>query len=105
MKTNCLLCGKKFDSDMKFPICFDCDSIYPQIQINLIECLYHNGTLLRSELVDKLGHPRTTLYDNLLILETKDVVKRVKKRRPDTSDGPARGRPNVLWSLKVGVES
>lgn len=49
--------------------------------------------MTRSELVEKLSKPRTTIYDNLRSLEKRDIVKREKRRNGK------RGRPKTVWKL------
>lgn len=64
------------------------------IQERIINVL-QNKPLIRSEICKKSKLAWSTVFDNLLKLEEKGIVKRYKKNLDDNS----RGRPNKLWKL------
>ena len=64
------------------------------IQENLLETLRKNGPLSRSQMVNILGIPRTTIYDNLVGLMENDLVKRFSRQIN------SKGRPVVFFKLK-----
>jgi len=59
----------------------------------LLDYLIKNGDTNRAELVKKLKLARTTIFDNLRILEEMGLVRRYPKRIP------IRGRPFTMWGL------
>lgn len=61
------------------------------LQVHIIVCMEENGPLTRKQLVRELGNPRTTIYDNLVKLEKKKIVKNFSK------NNGKRGRPKVYW--------
>ncbi len=65
------------------------------LQHNIIIELYKNGPLTRRDLVKKLNKARTTIYDNLLKLQKKEIVAKFARSNGD------RGRPLIFWKLKV----
>jgi predicted ArsR family transcriptional regulator len=64
------------------------------LQENLVDILKKNGPLTRSQMVDMLEKPRTTIYDNLSGLINRDMVKKFS-RQVNT-----RGRPVVFFKLQ-----
>ena len=64
------------------------------IQENLINVLKKNGSLNRSQMVQLLDKPRTTIYDNLTSLVSRDIIKKF------TKNINSRGRPVVFFKLK-----
>ena len=62
------------------------------IQTRIFEELYCNNSLTRSELVVKMNKPRTTIYDNLKILEEKKLIERY-------SENNGKGRPLTVWHI------
>ena len=67
--------------------------MFSQLQKELIGVLEKNGPMTRSDLVKQLKHPRTTVYDNLMRLNSFNLIK--KFSRPTNS----RGRPHVFFKL------
>ncbi len=67
--------------------------ILSPIQLNLIKTLKKTGAINRGELVNKLDTPRTTIYDNLVKLKKKKLVKKF------TRNNNKEGRPKVYWFL------
>lgn len=65
------------------------------IQTELLKELKKGESLTRAELVKKLDKPRTTIYDNLLKLQERKMVKKY----PKYNEGRGRGRPLVLWFI------
>ena len=63
------------------------------LQEDLVDILKKNGPLTRSQMVDMLSKPRTTIYDNLSGLINRDMVKKFS-RQVNT-----RGRPVVFFKL------
>ena len=63
------------------------------IQSELFKELSHGISLTRNDFVKKLGRARTTIYDNLEILEKKNLIKRFKKHNG------LKGRPLTLWFI------
>ena len=68
--------------------------IFSPLQKELLNVLEKNGPMTRSDLVKKVKHPRTTVYDNLMRLNSYNLIK--KFSRPTNS----RGRPHVFFKLK-----
>jgi len=64
------------------------------LQEDLVVILKKNGPLTRSQMVDMLSKPRTTIYDNLSGLINRDMVKKFS-RQVNT-----RGRPVVFFKLQ-----
>ena len=64
------------------------------LQENLINILKKNGSLNRSQMVQLLNKPRTTIYDNLTSLVGKNMVKKFSRQIN------SRGRPVVFFKLK-----
>ncbi len=61
----------------------------PQMLLQLLEM---NEELLRSEIVRLTKIPRSTVYDNLVKLENKGLVKRENRKLDRTL-----GRSNTFW--------
>ncbi len=68
--------------------------IFTPIQYNILKTLQNHGPLTRSELVEKLSTPRTTIYDNLLKLQKKKLIERFSRNNGKI------GRPLVYWKAK-----
>ncbi len=66
------------------------------IQMKLIETIQRLGPSNRATLVRELKTPRTTIYDNLIKLQKRKIIK---KSRDNNGE---RGRPMVYWKLKKG---
>ena len=64
------------------------------LQSDLVDILKKNGPLTRSQMVDLLSKPRTTIYDNLSGLINREMVKKFS-RQVNT-----RGRPVVFFKLQ-----
>jgi len=60
----------------------------------IILLLKKKGDMRRSEIVKMLNSSRTTIYDNLKMLEDLGIVERYKEGTNK------RGRPYVYWRLK-----
>jgi predicted transcriptional regulator len=69
------------------------EEMFTPLQINLIKTLEKNGALTRRELVKQLKRPRTTIYDNLVKLKKKELVKKYSR------NNNKQGRPKVYWDL------
>ncbi len=69
-------------------------SISP-IEAQLLSILKDGGPLTRDQLVKKMSVPRTTIYDGLKKLITRNEVKKYPFYQAERS----RGRPQVLFSL------
>lgn len=67
--------------------------LFSPLQKELLTVLERNGPMTRSALVRKVNHPRTTVYDNLMRLNSYNLIK--KFSRPTNS----RGRPQVFFKL------
>lgn len=65
--------------------------------IQIIKCLY-KGDMMRKDLVSSLDTPRTTIYDHLVALQKKKIVRSYERRTGE------RGRPPVFWKLKNDFE-
>ena len=70
------------------------EEILNPLQEDLVDILKKNGPLTRSQMVDMLSKPRTTIYDNLSGLINRDMVKKFS-RQVNT-----RGRPVVFFKLQ-----
>jgi len=64
------------------------------LQEDLVGILKKNGPLTRSQMVDMLSKPRTTIYDNLSGLINRDMVKKFSRQVNN------RGRPVVFFKLQ-----
>ncbi|TFF98847.1 MAG: hypothetical protein EU547_00100 [Promethearchaeota archaeon] len=69
------------------------EEIFTPLQLNLIKTLKEHGALTRRELVRQLKTPRTTIYDNLVKLKKKQLVKKFSR------NNNKQGRPKVYWDL------
>lgn len=76
------------------------------LQIKILETLDERGPLLRGYKEDEgptlkniLERPRTTIYENLVPLEEKGLV-----RKFDTHNGKG-GRPKVKWEIINGGDN
>ena len=65
------------------------------LQCIIIDILKQDS-MTRKDLVKELKTPRTTIYDNLNILEKKNIVQKSTRNTGQV------GRPKILWSLKSG---
>ena len=72
---------------------FEDGMMFSPLQKELINVLEKNGPMTRADLVKLVDHPRTTVYDNLMRLNTYNLVK--KFSRPTNN----RGRPLVFFKL------
>jgi len=63
------------------------------IQQTIFTELSYGKSLTRRDLVAKINTPRTTIYDNLLKLQDKKLVKKF------SINNGTRGRPVVLWFI------
>ena len=63
------------------------------IQYDLLSELSKGISLTRKDLVKKLDTPRTTIYDNLLKLQKRKLIKKF------TRNNGMRGRPLTLWFI------
>ena len=71
-----------------------------QLIQNIIIELWKNGPMNRRQLVNNLGNPRTTIFDNLAKLQKMNVVSKFAK------NNGARGRPIIYWKLNnIGEET
>lgn len=73
---------------------YDTKSYLTPIQSQIIESLTKKGPMHRKQLVSALKTPRTTIYDNLLKLQKKRLIKKFR------DNNGLRGRPLVYWELK-----
>lgn len=64
------------------------------LQEDLVTTLKKNGAMTRSQMVETLNRPRTTIYDNLVGLISQDMVKKFSRQVN------SRGRPVVFFKLK-----
>lgn len=62
------------------------------LQCVIIDVL-KRGSMTRKEMVRELKIPRTTIYDNLNVLEKIKIVKKSTKNTGQI------GRPEIYWSL------
>jgi uncharacterized membrane protein len=69
------------------------EEMFTPLQLNLIKTLKENGASTRRELVNQLKTPRTTIYDNLVKLKKKQLVKKFSR------NNNKQGRPKVYWDL------
>jgi len=69
--------------------------LFTPIQNNLIKILENTGSITRRDLVKQLNVPRTTIYDNLIKLHKRKLIEKF------TRNNGNRGRPLVLWKLKI----
>lgn len=65
---------------------------FTPMQVELLEALSDGIPLTRSDFVEELKKPRTTIYDNLEKLENKKLVEKFSKNN-------GKGRPLTLWHL------
>ena len=72
---------------------FEDGLMFSPLQIKLMNTLEKEGPLTRTDLMNKVDSPRTTIYDNLTRLENHNLVR--KFSRPTNS----RGRPLVFFKL------
>ena len=85
--------GKVCRMEEKKPNEIDEENLNP-LQEDLVTILKKNGPLTRSQMVDMLSRPRTTIYDNLSGLINREMVKKFS-RQVNT-----RGRPVVFFKLQ-----
>ena len=71
----------------------DIKELLTPIQNRIIQLLGKDGPLPRKDIVKSLKIPRSTIYDNLLKLQKRKVLKKF------TKNNGKRGRPFVLWAL------
>ena len=69
------------------------NSYYTNFQEKLITLLSKNGAMTRDQIVKETDRARTTIYDNLTILEDNNVLKKFPRQVN------ARGRPVVFFKL------
>lgn len=65
-----------------------------ELQGELIKALEKNGAMTRAQMVQALEKPRTTIYDNLAVLISREVVRKFSRQVNK------RGRPIVFFKLK-----
>ena len=68
------------------------------LQEAILNTLTAHGPCARDYLVTLINVPRSTIYDNLEILEARGKVY----RRNRSLERPGRGRPIVLWRIVEG---
>lgn len=68
-------------------------SYYTNFQEKLINLLSKNGAMSRDEMVQATNRARTTIYDNLTVLEDNNILKKYSRQVN------ARGRPVVFFKL------
>lgn len=68
-------------------------SYYTMFQQELMNLLSKNGAMTRDQIVQKLDRARTTVYDNLTVLQDNNVLKKFPRQVN------ARGRPVVFFKL------
>ena len=73
---------------------YNINEVLTPIQDQLIKFLEDNGPSIRNILVKRLSVPRTTIYDNLLKLQKRNLIEKF------TRNNGCRGRPLVYWRLK-----
>lgn len=56
--------------------------------------LKNRGPLTRSEIVTIVGYARTTIYDNLKMLEDRGRIEHYRENKH------TKGRPKVFWRVK-----
>jgi len=65
--------------------------------LSILQCVIidvlKRGSMTRKEMVRELKIPRTTIYDNLNVLEKIKIVKKSTKNTGQI------GRPEIYWSL------
>lgn len=64
------------------------------LQETLINTLSEHGPMTRDQLVEMIETPRTTVYDNLDVLMSRNTVTKFSRQVN------ARGRPVVFWKIK-----
>ena len=64
------------------------------LQEVLVNVLGRNGPMTRSQMVKAIQKPRTTIYDNLAVLISRNMIKKFSRQVN------ARGRPVVFFKLK-----
>ncbi len=70
------------------------EKILNHLQNDLVKTLTKNGPMTRTQIVDTLNRPRTTIYDNLAVLINREKVKKFSRQVN------SRGRPVVFFKLK-----
>lgn len=70
------------------------DNLLSPLQAELLALLKATSPLFRDQLVIETGYPRTTVYDNLVRLENRGLVRRVHQHRN------TRGRPITQWCVE-----
>jgi DNA-binding MarR family transcriptional regulator len=73
---------------------YDTKSYLTPIQSLIIKSLMKEGPMHRKQLVSALNTPRTTIYDNLLKLQKRKLIKKTRDNNGE------RGRPLVYWEIK-----
>ena len=69
------------------------DTPLSSLQREIIHAL-NDGPMRRRRLVKKLERPRSTIYDNLVILKRSGIVEKYSKKT-----NHERGAPYVFWRL------
>lgn len=64
-----------------------------KIKNNIIKLLWRNNKIQRKVFVKELNYARSTVYDNLVRLEERGIIKR------EEFDNGKRGRPIKVWFL------
>lgn len=67
------------------------------LQKNIVKILQENGPLTRQSMVNELNRARTTIYDSLVKLMSRNVVTRFTRK-----ENQKRGRPKVYFKLVTG---
>ena len=69
---------------------------FTPFQFNLIKALKKLGPLTRRDLVRELKTPRTTIHDNIVKLQRRNLVEKFSK------NNGKRGRPLIFYKLTEG---
>ena len=73
----------------------DTEVHYSRTQRQIIDLIETDGPQTRRQFVTKLGIARTTIYDNLVKLQKKNIVEKY------SVNNGQRGRPLTYWKLEV----
>lgn len=87
----CNICTALIANTEKY--CEDCKGEFAELEIEIFEILQENGAMTRSELVKKIQRPRTTIYDNMVAMIQKKIIKKYTRMLN------RRGRPIVFFKL------
>lgn len=85
-------------SEKNYKVGLDFEEELTTTQIKILQTLIEYGEIDRTTLTEELQIARTTIYDNLLKLQKRKLIKKTSR------NNGRRGRPITLWKITERFE-